>query len=576
MKKRRIKRFLAISLASAMVLSLAACGNGGDKKETGKGDETSQEKSTSGNKDLTSITVYPANATVSSGRLEGYKGDVFAEYGIAPEIWAYSEEKTNAILASGDLPDVMVVPTDKLDTMIEGGQLLKLDDYLEQMPNVTERDSTMTAINYVKKYRSAGTGNVYCLPTGVKGEVTKDADTGRNSIKLNWDVYEEIGAPEMKDIWDVIPVMKQMLEAHPTNEAGEKCYGTFLNSGSDATYWGNMQLFFKWFGYEPTELPYLLESDMVNGKYSSILSKDSLYYQGLKWYNTVYREGLMDPDSINTDRSTQKAKVEQGKLAMVPSGTTPGWSPAYLQYYLPDTKIYAEHWDQPYGDPAFVIGISADCKNVDAALSFLNALANPDVLYQLRCGPEGEAWYMEDGVAHITDEAAEMVATGQTYILKNGEKLLNWGMTFVTGELSDYMGPDGQPRTAGFDAWLEVMKIKNDNDTFKNWQKTTGGYENWTALLEDKGAYYLESDLDYISGFASNPDDTMQFTIDSIRDTVVNASWNMVYANSDEQFESIWDEMVKNCEELGAKDVIDWRLSELEKAKVERDSLKAE
>ena len=576
MKKRRIKRFLAISLASAMVLSLAACGNGGDKKETGKGDETSQEKSTSGNKDLTSITVYPANATVSSGRLEGYKGDVFAEYGIAPEIWAYSEEKTNAILASGDLPDVMLIPTDKLDMMIESGLLLNLDDYLEQMPNVAESNAIMTAINYVKKYRSAGTGKIYCLPTRVNGEVIKYEDTGGNALKLNWDIYEEIGTPEMKDVWDVIPVMKQMLDAHPTNEAGEKCYGTFLNSGSDATYWGNMQFFFKWFGYEPTELPYLLEADMVNAKYSSILSKDSMYYEGLKWYNTVYREGLMDPDSINTDRSTQKAKVERGKLAMVPSGTVQGWVPTYLHYWLPDTKLYAGNWGTPYGDPNYVVGISADCKEVDAALSFLNALSSPDVLYQLRCGPEGEAWYMEDGVAHITDEAAEMIADGQTYVLENGEKLLDWGMTFVSEDVSTYMGPDGQHRSTGLDGWIEVTKIRNDNDTYKNWEKSFAGYKNFTEMLEANDAYCLESDLDFISGFASTPDDTMQLTIDSIRDTVVNASWNMVYTNSDEQFESIWDEMVKNCEELGAKGIINWRLAELEKAKVERDSLKAE
>lgn len=566
MKKRNAKKILAMSLASTMMLSLAACGSNGGSEET----------NSAGSKELTTITVYPANATVASGRVEGYKGDIFAEYGVAPEIWAYSEEKTNAILASGDLPDVMVIPTDKLDTMIETGQLLQLDDYLDDMPNVSENNAIMTAVNYVKEYRSNGTGNVYCLPTAVKGEVTEDPDTGRNALRLNWDVYEEIGAPEMNDIWDVIPVMKKMLEAHPTNEEGEKCYGTFLNSGSDAEYWGCMQLFFKWFGYEPTELPYLLETDMINGEYKSILSEDSLYYEGLKWYNAVYREGLMDPDSINTDRATQKAKVEGGSLAMVPSGTVPGWSPDYLQYYLPDTNIYAEHWCQPYGDPSYVIGISADCKEVDAALAFLNAISSTDTLYALRCGPEGEAWYMEDGIAKIADGVAEKMAVGEYPTLKNGETVQNWGMTMVTDDVSSYVGPDGVQRPCGFEGWTEVVNIKNNNDTFKNWQKTTGGYDNWTALLKDKGAYYLESDLDFISGFAGNPDDTMQFTVDSLRDTVVNASWNMVYANSDEEFESIWNTMVSDCEELGAQDVIDWRLSELEKARQERDSLKAE
>lgn len=569
MKEKNVKKLFAAGLASAMVLSLAVPGNNTVNAEAGKND-------TSDNKELTTITVYPKNATVSSGRLDGYKGDVFAQYGIVPEIWAYSEEKTNAILASGDLPDVMVIPTDKLDTMIEAGQLLQLDDYLEKMPSVTGNDGIMTAINYIKEYRSAGTGNVYCLPTEV-AEIKEEPDTNRNALRLNWDIYEEIGAPEIQDVWDLISVMKQMLEAHPTNETGETCYGTFLNSGSDATYWGNMQMYFKWFGYEPTELPYLLETDMINAEYKSILSEDSLYHEGLKWYNTVYREGLMDPDSINSDRSTQKAKVEVGKLAMVPSGTTPGWSPTYLQYYLPDTKIYAEHYGQKYGDQNYVIGISAECKEIDAAVAFLDALANPDVLYQMNCGPEGDAWYMEDGIAYIKDKTVDAMVSGEVPVLENGEKLLNWGMTFIEFDYSSsYKGPDGENRPTSFDEWPEVMQKRNDNETYRNWQETTGGYENWTALLKDNNAYYLESELDNVSGFAANPDDMMKFMVDSIRDTVVNASWNMVYADSDEQFDALWDQMVADCEELGAEEVISWRLNELEKAKIERDSLEAE
>lgn len=44
----------------------------------------------------------------------------------------------------------------------------------------------------------------------------------------------------------------------------------------------------------------------------------------------------------------------------------------------------------------------------------------------------------------------------------------------------------------------------------------------------------------------------MKLTIDALRDVVVNASWKMVYAESDEEFESLWTQMVKDCEDLGA------------------------
>lgn len=561
--KANWKKALSVAMAATMTLTAGTtC--------SVFADETSD-------KELSRVTVYPANATVASGVVGGFKGDILADYGVEAEIWAYSEERTNAILSSGDLPDVMVIPTDKLDVMIESGMLLQLDDYMDQLDKVTGSSMIMTAVNYVKEYRSNGTGNLYCLPLEV-GEAQKDVETGRNALRLNWPIYEKIGAPEIEDVWGLIPVMKQMLEASPESDTGEKCYGTFLNSGSDASYWGCMQMYFKWFGYEPTELPYLLEADMVNGKYDSILSTDSKYYEGLKWYNAVYQEGLMDPDSINNDRATQKAKVEKGHAAMVPSGTTPGWANTYLQYYLPETNIYVEHYTQPYGDSAYVIGISADSKNVEGALAFLNALADPDVLLQIHCGPEGDAWYVEDGVAYLSDKAIECQKNSETYVLEDGESLDNWGMNFITGGgyLTSYVDKDGDTVGTGFGSWKEIIALSQDNENFKNWQKTTGGYVNWTELLEANNAYCLNSDLDYLSNFAAAPDDMMQLTIDAIRDTVVNASWKMVYAESDEKFEEIWDEMVSDCEALGAQDIIDWRLGELEAAKEKRDALSAE
>ena len=83
-------------------------------------------------------------------------------------------------------------------------------------------------------------------------------------------------------IRDRITVAKQMMEAHPTDDSGNKIYGTVLNSGSDTEYWGNIITWLRWHGYTENQLPYLLETNMIEGKYSSILEDNSVYYQGLK------------------------------------------------------------------------------------------------------------------------------------------------------------------------------------------------------------------------------------------------------------------------------------------------------
>lgn len=67
-----------------------------------------------------------------------------------------------------------------------------------------------------------------------------------------------------------------------------------------------------------------------------------------------------------------------------------------------------------------------------------------------------------------------------------------------------------------------------------------------------------------------------QLMVDSIKDVVTTASWKMVYAENDASFDSLWNQMVSDCEGLGAQDIIDWRLADIENAKSVRDSLAAD
>lgn len=66
----------------------------------------------------------------------------------------------------------------------------------------------------------------------------------------------------------------------------------------------------------------------------------------------------MDPDSINTDRGTQAIKIDNG-LAMVPSGTLPGWDPIYYEYYIPGTNIYYSGINKA-GDGVIVINAETE------------------------------------------------------------------------------------------------------------------------------------------------------------------------------------------------------------------------
>lgn len=594
MKRNPFKRPFALGLAGAMALSMAACGSSSSSTASSTVAESASESAestaqfnigevgTTTSADVPTITLYPRDANLTSGLVGGYKGDYFASRGFNVEVWAYSDEKTNAILASGDMPDIMYIPAKNVDDMIENGMLLNLDDYLGQMPHVQSYDGLDTALNYVREYRSNDTGSVYVMPLVVGDNATHylaSDTTERNAVKLNWAAYEAAGCPEITDMDSLLDATEAMLAAMPTAEDGNPMYGTVLNSGSDTSYWACMVMWYRMQGYLEQELPYLLEENMVDGTVESILSENSMYYQGLKWYNSAYKRGLIDPDSISNDRATQKPKVDNG-YTITPSGYLPGWANTYMPYYVPGTKIYY-NYTNTYGDPNYVIGINAKTENLEACLNFIDMLADPDAYLWIRSGPAGEIWDVdENGVATITEtgiESAKKYGTGGVFTTSSGEEIALWNTPWIVsdgGALTSYTDAEGNPRANMTSTWTEMLEISTDNDVVRAWQKDTG-YDTWMDWLNENNAYADSSALDDITTFVSIPDDVMQLTIDSIKDVVTTASWKMVYAESDADFDALWDQMVSDCEGLGADDIISWRLADIENAKAIRDSLAA-
>ena len=594
MKRNPFKRPFALGLAGAMALSMAACGSSSSSTASSTVAESASESAestaqfnigevgTTTSADVPTITLYPRDANLTSGLVGGYKGDYFASRGFNVEVWAYSDEKTNAILASGDMPDIMYIPAKNVDDMIESGMLLNLDDYLDQMPHVQSYDGLDTALNYVREYRSNDTGSVYVMPLVVGDNATHylaSDTTERNAVKLNWAAYEAAGCPEITDMDSLLDATEAMLAAMPTAEDGNPMYGTVLNSGSDTSYWACMVMWYRMQGSLEQELPYLLEENMVDGTVESILSEDSMYYQGLKWYNSAYKRGLIDPDSISNDRATQKPKVDNG-YTITPSGYLPGWANTYMPYYVPGTKIYY-NYTNTYGDPNYVIGINAKTENLEACLNFIDMLADPDAYLWIRSGPAGEIWDVdENGVATITEtgiESAKKYGTGGVFTTSSGEEIALWNTPWIVsdgGALTSYTDAEGNPRANMTSTWTEMLEISTDNDVVRAWQKDTG-YDTWMDWLNENNAYADSSALDDITTFVSIPDDVMQLTIDSIKDVVTTASWKMVYAESDADFDALWNQMVSDCEGLGAEDIISWRLADIENAKAIRDSLAA-
>jgi len=572
MKAKSFKRVLALALATAMVLT--ACGqkpaaNTSESKPSEPAKESTaapSEEKKEEPKEPVAITLYPKDANLFSGEVTGYRGEALAEHGIKLEVWAYSEEKTTAMLTSGDFPDMMYVApgtqTDIFETLVQTDKLIDYDEYAEYLPHVlgdkVVNEYITSNLDYIRENYSVGTGKLFVLPFGVgvnSGLYAQSGTFDRNTPKLKWDVYEAIGAPEVTDMWSLIDIAEKMLEYQPTLEDGTKMFGTFLNTGTS-----NLTLWLTWKGSTTAGNNYMAENMLVTGEINYILEDDSLFKEGLKWYNEMYRRGLVDPDSISTARADQAPKLDNG-LAMLPGGSLPGWATKYYEVFPSDATLYRSFTTQYYtGGPSIVI--FKDSENIETCLELVDMMADPYEWMKVYYGPEGCMWQEENGVLSITDEFAawlEEKGAINFFPMPDGTEYSIFNTTTLIGTgtpLADHVDINGDPLPYTPTSWPDAQAITTDNDNWNAWKETMGAEDLWDYTEKNGITVHQTSAFD---GWILDPaDDSMLLTIASLKDVVNAAMWNMIYAADEAEFEAVWDALVKDAETMGAKEVFEW------------------
>ena len=567
-----MRRAISFILVLAMVGTLAACGNtkqtenkeSSNVKESTVTSESKETQTSEEVKEPVTITLYPSNANMISGELGGYVGEFLEEKGFKLEVWSFSDEKRNAILASGDLPDILyITDTVAINELANNGQIVDFDQYMDKLPNIANSETMRVANNYTREYITEG--GLYAIPYDV-GPGRNMTDTERRAVKLNWEVYEQIGAPEFSNLEELIDVLKQMKDAYPKAADGTETYAMHLFNNMDTNYFYAAFGIFCVMGYDHSGLGEFVEIDMVNESYDYILEDDSMYKYALWYLNQLMREGLIDPDSITTDRTTQHKRIEAGG-ALAGWGGVPGYEYAgYYPAYFDEVKS-TYYSAQPYGTGYIVV--NAKSENLDAVMDFVNLMADPDAILVLRSGPQGELWDIDEkGNAYVTEKGMNWWVKGETAVLESGEtySLLNTAWIQSANAITSYGVP------AGAEYWDDVLAAKADSELNRKWQATTG-YNNYLEQLKDKGGWIEDSFHNNVAKFTTPLSDDQKLVKAAAKDIIVNASWQMVYAETDEQFEQIWDDAVKQCEGLGVKDLYEWTVADYKEAAAKRDAL---
>ena len=337
----KLKRIIAGLTSMVMLGSLAGCGGGTVAPEVAPqvttaaagGDTTTAAGGDAGAADTTAapenavptlqelygdetieITVFSQLANYS-GKLTGWFAEVMKrEFNCEMTIIPDTDGMFDTRMESGDLGDIVIFGSngDQYQRAVKEGMLYDLneDDLLtnygaylkENMPYALENNANLNESVSGEKVMHGFGHNVASSPD--------DHEAFFYTMDVRWDLYKELGYPEINNLDEFYQLMVDMKGICPTDENGNETYATSLWPDWD----GNMVMYVKAFatcywGYD--EMGFGLY-DVENGDFHYALEENGPYLQSLKFFNKLYQAGLIDPNSMTQTYNEMSEKVTAG------------------------------------------------------------------------------------------------------------------------------------------------------------------------------------------------------------------------------------------------------------------------
>lgn len=551
MKKTFLKRGMGIMIATAMVLSVAACGKGADPVEAPSQTDSSstgaQEETSNFNETGLPIVEEPVEFTVFYAPTSGLPSRAMqdkeffkkAEKETNVKInWievpsSAAGEKINIIMNSGDLPDAVLGTAigSVLADSIQAGQVVPIDDLLQYAPNTQKLLDTYPEVKNACTY--AGDGKLYVFP----GASQENFSRAGNPMFINKTWLDNLGLEAPTNTEELLDVFEAFKNEDPNG-----------NGLADEIPMGMCKA---WFGLEiyrmypiwemqpPIMSP--IDASIRDGKleYNPVSEN---FKDFIKFMHICYERGYMESESLTQDNNTLKAKAS----------ADPG-SYGFFFAWSPDMVVGTELQDQyelllplksPYGRQIF--NCTADTKPVQVqhGLTILSSCEKPEVLAR---------WYdyfMDELnslelYAGEKDVAWEINEADKTWRV-NDEKLAEMSVNF-----DEYRADYAVQSTLGsvIPSILGYERLNPEGSLADNKEKWSKAYDPYAMSLDEMWPYTTPIDS---SSEKSQDIGLLHTELRSYVDTF--AADVIINGYTDEK----WEKHVKTCEDYKYQEVIDY------------------
>ena len=564
------KKLISLLAATAMLVStLAGCGGSADTAtDPGTAATTTDTTSTdtasndAGGGGTMEIEVYDAAANYQGLQTGWFEKVVKDRFDIdlniiAPQVAGDAIYQTRT--SAGNLGDIVLLDAVDFADCVKAG-LIK--DISADLPNYSNLNAYADQIKVYNQGLEGNNGEIYGIPTQMMNTspTSYSQDVIYSSPLLRWDYYSELGCPEIKDLDGLVDVLGQMQKAHPTNESGDPCYAVSLwpdwDGNDNMLGIANVVQLTTWYG-EKIKDSAILKAD---GKtFTPITDKNASYYKMLKFLNTLYKNGLVDPDSGTQDWNAACAKMSAGQVNLfwyswqvgfwnsqerLENGTAMIFIPVDDQNYYADADAY-------YGSGrVFGVGSGVDDAKYKKIMEFLDWYASPEGCefqhagikdFNYTVGADGKFTAINDNA--LMDNLPVPEEYGGAGYSDGNNQINEWIVS------SNSVDPN-TGETYAKDYWSS-WKAATSTQMKKDWAARFGAAEpaewmqkNGKLVISPNVTVPLSSDTADISVIRNQ-----------CNETLCDYSWKMIFAESDAEFDSMWDEMAATMDGTGFQDL---------------------
>lgn len=573
--KKLTKNVVSLLIVLVLLCSLfCGCGGGiGGQQDDGKGEPIT-------------ITIFSELANFQ-GEQGGWVADVLLEkFNVIVEIVPGAAGVYETRMEAGFLGDIVVFGGDgeNYTRAIEAGMLYDWNyDNLVQDYGPYIYANMQDALNKNAKLTATATatrdadGNIvelgkevcYGFGHGVSGSA-ENHQSFFYTWDVRWDLYKQLGYPEINNMDDMLQLFIDMKEICPTDDNGNETYAVSLWPDWD----GDMVMYVKafataYYGYDEHGVGLY---DVSTGEYHDALETDGPYLESLKFFNELYRNNLLDPNSMSQTYDNMYEKVQAGGVFFSIfnySGSLGYNSEEHLaQGKYMGSLVPTEASPLVYGMSTTggnrIWAIGSNTAHPELCMEIINWLCTPEGVMVYNYGPQGLCWdYDEEGYAYLTDFGKQCRADRSTLMTGEYEGTgdFNSGCFQVNNTTwsIDAVNPDSPVgETFNYETWRSYL-LSDPTEIEQDWRTYTGS-ETIQEYME-KTNYSLAVDGGYVM---SSKTGDFKTTWSAVTDVITTYSWRAIYANSESEFYYIVSQMVSQAKAYGYDECVEWCRAEAE------------